>query len=529
MNTKNSMNFRILLFTIYCLLFTVCWVGCASVKESVEPQDATHGQITIYLNGPEKIFTDITFELTNIKIIRDDGLSKDIFDVPLKINTREIIDRQLLLTERYIPEGRYKKLIFSFGKASLISKERISSLAIPPEGLELDIDIAIARNQNTSLFLSWIPDSSIVDGYLFKPLFHARSQALELSSLLIYVTNEDSNNVSVINRQTNSVVATVLVGKRPKGVAASSLKERPKIYVVNSESNSISIIDPTTNKVEIEVPLRFGKKPEAIDVAKISHERELIFVANYGSDNVSIIDSLSYQEIEKINVGSGPIAVATDCSLDSFLGSKYLTFDDINLVRDYQKKFFNVYVANKNSRDISIIKMNKITLKVEDIINLKVDWSPIAIEVDCQRGKVYIANYNSDNLSVIDFIQIIRGNTRGSLSTITNVGTSITGIVADRDIDRIYLLKELDNEIAVVRLFSEAFRPFSPTMVVSPVTDRLSVGTSPRALIMDPEGRKLYVVNRGSNNVTVIDKVTKREEKVIPVGKKPYGITMFYF
>lgn len=515
--------------SLFIALCFMLWVGCASFKEYKEPRDITHGQITIYLNGPEKTSTDITFELTNIKILTEDGLSKEIFDAPLKVNAREVIDRQLFLTERYIPEGRYKKLIFSFSKASLISKERISSLAIPPEGLELDIDITITRNQNTSLFLSWIPDSSIVDGYLFKPLFHAKGQVPELSSLLVYVTNEDSNNVSVINRQTDSVVATVLVGKGPKGIAASSLKERPKVYVVNSESNSISIIDPTTNKIEIEIPIRFGRKPEAITVAKISPERELIFVTNYGSDNVSVIDSLSYQEIDKINVGSGPIAVATDSLFNSFSSSKYLTFGDINLLKNYQEKFFNVYVANKNSRDVSVIKINKISLTVEEVINLKVDWSPVAIEVDGQRGKVYVANYNSENLSVIDFIQLIKGNTRDALSTITNVGNSITGIVTDRDIDRIYLLKELNNEILVVRLFSEAFKPFSTTMVMSPVIDTIPVGSSPRALIMDPEGRKLYVVNRGSNNVSVIDKVTKRQEKVIPVGKKPYGITMFPF
>ncbi len=106
--TKNRAILKILLFSVHCLLFSVFWVGCASVKESVEPQDATHGQITIYLNGPEKTSMDITFELTNIKIIREDGLSKEIFDAPLKINAREVINRQLLLTERYIPEGRYK-------------------------------------------------------------------------------------------------------------------------------------------------------------------------------------------------------------------------------------------------------------------------------------------------------------------------------------------------------------------------------------------------------------------------------------
>jgi len=50
-----------------------------------------------------------------------------------------------------------------------------------------------------------------------------------------------------------------------------------------------------------------------------------------------------------------------------------------------------------------------------------------------------------------------------------------------------------------------------------------------RGIVYCPEGRKLYVVNRGSDSVSVVDKTTSREEKVIPVGKKPYGIAMFPF
>jgi YVTN family beta-propeller protein len=55
----------------------------------------------------------------------------------------------------------------------------------------------------------------------------------------------------------------------------------------------------------------------------------------------------------------------------------------------------------------------------------------------------------------------------------------------------------------------------------------IGVGSNPKSFILDPEARKFYVVNRGAGNVTVIDKTTRKEERVIPVGKNPYGITMF--
>jgi YVTN family beta-propeller protein len=171
--------------------------------------------------------------------------------------------------------------------------------------------------------------------------------------------------------------------------------------------------------------------------------------------------------------------------------------------------------------------MNTRNGRLEDSSNISVEWSPIALTVDYQRGKIYVANYNFDNLSVIDILQIIRGNKTGSVSAISNVGTSVIGVIADPDFDRIYLLKDITSEIMIIRPFSEAFNTMRTTM--APIIGTIVVGNSPRALILDPEGRKIYVVNRGSETVSVIDKTTSREEQVIPVGKRPYGIAMFPF
>ncbi|HIC90674.1 MAG TPA: hypothetical protein EYP21_01145, partial [Syntrophaceae bacterium] len=63
--------------------------------------------------------------------------------------------------------------------------------------------------------------------------------------------------------------------------------------------------------------------------------------------------------------------------------------------------------------------------------------------------------------------------------------------------------------------------------IMNPITGTVAVGKSPRTIGMDPEARKIYVVNRGSNNISVIDKTTKREEQVIPVSERPYGIAVF--
>jgi YVTN family beta-propeller protein len=144
--------------------------------------------------------------------------------------------------------------------------------------------------------------------------------------------------------------------------------------------------------------------------------------------------------------------------------------------------------------------------------------------VDYQRGKVYVANYGSDKLSVIDILKIVKGMA-SVVGTIDNMGTFITGIIADTAFDRIYLLKQSPGEIEIIKSFEQRFDALKT--VKPPVMGFIPVGKSPRSFIMDPETRKMYVVNRGSNNMSVINKITRKEEQVIPLGKDPYGIAIF--
>lgn len=523
----SSMHFAIssVLLILCCLLFFM--PGCASVQEYVAPQGPSDGQITVLLKGPEKTATDITFDLTAVNILAEDGTLREISNTPTAINSLAITGHQLRLGERYISEGRYRKLQLVVKQALIKKKDKTANLALPPQRIEIDIDITVKRNENTSLFLSWDPEVSVKEGYLFSPVFTVKSQVPQLSNLLVYVTNEASNNVSVINRQSGEIVATVLAGKGPRGIATSQGREHPRVFVANSGSNSVSVIDPTINKVEVEIPLRFGREPEGIAAFSIAPGKELIFVANYGSNNVSIIDRATHQEIDKINVGEGPIAVATDPPAESLSPTRFLSFDDLNTLKSYRLKFFNVYVANKNSRDISVIRIDAVNGRPAEVIRVNAEWGPIALTVDPQRARVYVGNYYYDNLSVIDILQIIKGNIAGSVSEIMGVGTSLVGIIPEPELDRMYLLKESADEILIIRPFSEAFS--SQRTTTSPVVGAIPVGNSPRSFILDPEGRKLYVVNRGSDNVSVVDKTTQAEEQVIPVGKKPYGVAAFPF
>ena len=71
----------------------------------------------------------------------------------------------------------------------------------------------------------------------------------------IYVTNSNSNTVSVIDSSTNTVVSTINVGNGPSGIAYNP--QNHNIYVTNSNSNTVSVIDTP----QILLYLQLGLEP----------------------------------------------------------------------------------------------------------------------------------------------------------------------------------------------------------------------------------------------------------------------------
>ncbi|MGD2081235.1 MAG: YncE family protein [Nitrospirota bacterium] len=516
---------RILMKALLAVSLALLATGCAAVEERREAPRADRGQFTLYMNGPGRASLDITFLLDAIYIESEDGAYREVVGGPAEISSHAMAGRQKLLGEVYLPRGKYSSLRATVKKATVRRDGREADLALPQEAIELPINVEIEEGQNVTLFLAWEPDASIAEEFMFSPALSVEAESPGLVNLLLFVSNENSDNVTVINRQSDEVVATVKTGRSPRGIATGLSRDNQRVYVANSGSGSITVIDPSTNRVESEIPVRFGRNPEGIAVAKLEDDRELIYVANYVSDNVSVLDADTYDEIEDARVGRGPIAVAVDPDVDEILKSPFLMFDDINLLRSYRESFFNVYVANNLSKDVSVLRVDNSTGLIDDIFTVDVEWGPVALTVDPHRAKVFVANYNSDKLSVIDMVEIARNNFSGAVSAINDVGTAVVGVIADPSLERLYLLKEREGEILLIRPSSESIQ--QERLAVTPIMGTVPAGDSPRWFLLDPEERKIYVVDRGSDSVKVIDKSTRRREKVVPVGKKPYGIAVF--
>ncbi len=123
----------------------------------------------------------------------------------------------------------------------------------------------------------------------------------------LYVTNFGSFNISVIDTTTNTVTTTIGLSLKPSGIAITP--DGQSAYVTNFGAPIVSIIPVITNTVVAAITV--GAEPAAIAHLPNSSGRAYSYVANSGSDTVSVIDrAMGNTIVATIPVGHLPFAVA---------------------------------------------------------------------------------------------------------------------------------------------------------------------------------------------------------------------------
>ena len=126
--------------------------------------------------------------------------------------------------------------------------------------------------------------------------------ALSANSTQVYVANQGSNTLSVIDIATQAVVATIPTGSGPAYIAVD--KGLNRVYVSNRNDNTVSIYDAAQSPLALLRTVSVGNSPQAIAVLR---DGSKAYVANTGSPFVTEIKSLGFQTTN-INVVD-PVAV----------------------------------------------------------------------------------------------------------------------------------------------------------------------------------------------------------------------------
>jgi gliding motility-associated-like protein len=287
-----------------------------------------------------------------------------------------------------------------------------------------------------------------------------------LSPGLEYVVNQNSNSVSVININTNAVIATVPVGVQPYGVALSS--DGTIAYVTNLGSGTVSVINSISLTVVANITV--GPNPHGIT---ISPDGSRVYVANAGDNSVSVISTASNTVIANIPAGVGPqcIAISPDGSL--------------------------IYVPSYLSNNVVVI-----STATNAIVNtIAVGINPVSIIESPDGSRLYVVNYNSNNVSVINTA------TNQVTATIPVIDRS-DNICISPDGSYVYVTNQFLNAVHVINT------------ATNQVTGVINVGPNPSGVSCAPDGRQLYVSN-ADGTVSVVSTATNKVVSIINVGAGP--------
>src|SRR5213595_4156192 len=157
--------------------------------------------------------------------------------------------------------------------------------------------------------------------YLF--LASALVVRAESPDYFVYVSNERSGDISVIDGATDAVVATFIAGKRPRGIHAApdgrrvfvTLSGSPRMAPgldenrapADKRADGLGVIDSAARKLIDH--WHVGSDPEQF---AISRDGKFAFIANEDDASASIVDLNSGQPRGKVKVSAEPEGVAVN-------------------------------------------------------------------------------------------------------------------------------------------------------------------------------------------------------------------------
>ena len=115
----------------------------------------------------------------------------------------------------------------------------------------------------------------------------------------LWVTNTTLNNVSVYEASTGMLIATIGVGLKPIGITAPTGLD--KVYVSNEDSNTVSVISKSSLSVIATISGFTGTKPHHVGQ---SPDGNFVYVAMFGSNKVAVIETGTDQLLAEFITGA---------------------------------------------------------------------------------------------------------------------------------------------------------------------------------------------------------------------------------
>lgn len=311
-----------------------------------------------------------------------------------------------------------------------------------------------------------------------------------------FVSNEDDQSVSVVDTERAAVVATVNVGKRPRGLKLSpdgahlyvAVSGMPKCGPTVSDEECAKrqrdfaadgIADIDTASLKVSRMLKVGTDPEQFDV---SADGRRLFISNEDAGTLSVFDLEKNSVLTTVPVGKEPegARVGPDGKwvlVTSEVGNAVTILDTSSY-----KPLWSLAVG-KRPRDAAFTADGKIAY--------------ITCELD---SSIYRATL-SQHATATKFVTL-------------KAESRPMGIVLDAAKGRLYVSTGRGGTVAVVKAAD------------GQVENEIPVGPRPWGIALSSDGTRLYTANGPSNDMTIVDTASLKVISKVAVGKAPWGVVV---
>ena len=354
-----------------------------------------------------------------------------------------------------------------------------------------------------------------------------------------YVTNGGSNTVSVIDVVNVRLDREIAVGQNPVAVAASPT--RNEVYVVNtgggSAQGSVSGINAENNSVAATINVH--NQPVSIE---IDPKGELAYVANSGSNTISVLDLKARREIAAIGAGEEPAAARLSPDGKTLVVANRGA-GSVSLIDPVARRLRAVIEGCPGASDAVILpKSNKTFVACSTGHQIMAIALAHGEAHPVQPGSAPSGPAQPDRMeALLDVgqapLQLALKPDGGELFAINSLSDSISEVVTNsNDVGGSYMIGEdpvrglitADNSLLYVANLRSQY------VTVYGIDDgrrigSIHVGDGPSAMALSGSGLLLFVVDARSGDLAVVRAASRSLFTLLPTGRDPNAIAVKAF
>jgi YVTN family beta-propeller protein len=433
-------------------------------------------QVVIYARSESPVTLPLVWEIRKISLTLSDGRQVDLPGSQTSLSLSGMLGGQSLLAVSGVEPGSYTGVtLFTREVYSEISGQPVS-LGGTFIGVDHEFSVLGGRSKTLTLLIDLEYAGSPETAQEFMPVIAVEPEERAPVGKVVYVANEKSSNISIIERASKHVVYNVFVSAEPYALGAD--QRRRRLHIGDRNEGVLYEMDMVGNRLVKATEIDYVDEPVHIEPVG---DEDMLMVLNYGSNTVYIMDSFSSRIMETVAVSEDPV--------DAVYSSLY----DVG------------FVLSRRWGILSVLDFSTRPVMVDT--TFRVEREPIGLAIDDTEEWLFISSSGSIDLTVFE----IR---RMGVERTVSVGLGAGDLAFDPSGRKLYICMMNTNEILCMD-------PFTGVMFF-----RIPLPSTPGKIIFEKDEKLVYITVPEHNAVAVIDPMAQRIKHWIETGLSPSAIAV---